>query len=91
MKQIFLTSLLFLFVITANAQVQTGIIHGKILDQNNDPLPGASVIIVDSKYGVNANESGEYRFDQIPSGKIKIQASFVGYKTSTVDFDIQPG
>jgi len=40
---------------------------------------------------VNANESGEYRLDQIPVAKIKVQASFVGYKTSTVDFDIQPG
>ena len=87
MKLIFSIFLFFLIFITTNAQNQTGIIHGKILDQKNNPLPGASVIIVDSKYGVNANESGEYRFDQIPAGKIKVQASFVGYKTSTVDFD----
>ena len=65
--------------------------HGKILDTNKNILPGASVIIVGTKYGVNANEAGEYLFDQIPTGKLKIQVSFVGFKTITIDFDVQPG
>ena len=38
-----------------------------------------------------ANEAGEYLFDQIPTGKLKVQVSFVGFKTIIIDFDVQPG
>ena len=40
---------------------------------------------------LTANEAGEYLFDQIPTGKLKVQASFVGFKTIIIDFDVQPG
>jgi hypothetical protein len=65
-------------------------LHVKVLDSRQNALPGASVIIVGTKYGINANESGEYLFDQIQAGKLKIQASFVGFNTITVDFDVRP-
>jgi outer membrane receptor protein involved in Fe transport len=91
MKLTFLILLFFLLVITTNAQTQTGAIYGKILDQNKNPLPGANVTIVDTKYGINSNEAGEYLFDQIPTGKIKLQASFIGFITTAAEFDIQPG
>jgi outer membrane receptor protein involved in Fe transport len=76
---------------TTYAQTQPGIIHGKILDQNKNLLPGASVIIVGTKYGVSANEDGEYLFEKLPAGRLKVQVSFVGFKTLTTDFDVQPG
>jgi len=91
MKNILLVVICSLFIYSTHAQVQKNSLHGKILDSDNTILPGASIIIVGTEYGVNANESGEYLFEQILSGKVKVQASFVGYKTSTVDFDIQPG
>ena len=86
-------SVLFFIVIvfTSYAQAQKNSLSGKILDADKNGLPGASIIIVGTKYGVSANESGEYLFDQVGVGKITVQASFVGYKTKTIDFDIQPG
>ena len=91
MKKILSILLFLLLNITTNAQDQQNTLHGKILDSNKNSLPGASVIIVGTTYGVNANEAGEYLFDQIPAGKLKVQASFVGFKTLIVDFDVQPG
>jgi len=64
---------------------------GKILDRSSNPLPGATVLIVGTRNGVNSNESGDYFFNQIPNGKIKIQVSFVGFQTKIVDFEIQSG
>ena len=86
-------SLLLLLIIcfSLNAQGQKNSLHGKILDADKNILPGASIIIVGTKYGVNANESGEYLFDQVPAGKVTVQASFVGFKTKTIDFEVQPG
>lgn len=91
MKQTLSVFSFLIIVFTSNAQAQKNSLHGKILDINNNILPGANVIIVDTKYGVNSNEAGEYLFDQIPTGKLKVQASFVGFKTIIIDFDVQPG
>ncbi len=91
MKQVLSVFLSFFIVFTLNAQVQKTNLRGKILDSDNHILPGASVIIVGTNSGVNANEAGEYLFDYLPAGKITVQASFVGFKTKTVDFEIQPG
>ena len=81
MKQTFFVFLFFLLAAASQVQGQTNTLHGKILDTDKNILPGASVIIVGTKYGVNANEAGEYLFDQIPAGNIKVQVSFVGFKT----------
>src|ERR1035437_2604074 len=91
MKKTLSVLLLIMTVFTTYGQVQKNSLHGKIMDSNNKILPGASVIIVGTKYGVNSNEAGEYLFDQIPTGKLKVQVSFVGFKTITTDFDVQPG
>jgi iron complex outermembrane recepter protein len=91
MKQTFSVFLLFLIIFTANAQVQKNSLDGKIFDSNNNILPGASVVIVGTKNGAKANEIGEYLFNQLPTGTLKVQVSFIGFKTMTKDFDIQPG
>jgi iron complex outermembrane receptor protein len=76
---------------TTNGQDYKSSLHGKIIDKNQNSLPGASIIIVGTEYGLNANEAGEYLIDKLPSGKLKVQVSFVGFKTLTADVDVQPG
>ncbi len=78
-------------IFSANAQDQKSNLHGKITDNNQNPLPGASIIIVGTRFGASANEAGEYLFEKLPEGKLKVQVSFIGYKTLTTDFDIQSG
>ncbi|MBK8881786.1 MAG: TonB-dependent receptor [Bacteroidales bacterium] len=91
MKKALSLFICFIFFVNSNAQVQKNSLHGKILDTDKNILPGASLIIVGTKYGVNANESGDYLFDKIADGKIKIQVSFIGFKTLITEFDVQPG
>ena len=73
------------------AQQTAASVGGKILDTNNIPLSGATLFIVGTGKGINSNESGYYFFSRIPEGKIKIQASYVGFQTRVIDFDVQPG
>ena len=82
---------LIMIVLTSYGQKQKNVLHGKILDESNHILPGTSVIIVGTKYGVNANEAGEYRFNQVMTGKLTVQASLMGFKTKSIEFDVQPG
>jgi iron complex outermembrane recepter protein len=91
MKYILSIFLFSILLFSANAQGQKNSLHGKILDTNQNSLPGASVIIAGTKNGVNTNEAGEYLLDQLPTGKLKVQVSFVGFKTLITDFDVQPG
>ncbi|MBA4409868.1 MAG: TonB-dependent receptor [Bacteroidota bacterium] len=91
MKQTLSVLLLLIIALFSYGQVQTNSLRGKIRDANKNVLPGASVVIVDTKYGVNANEAGEYLFDQLQAGKITIRASYVGFETRTIDYEVRQG
>ncbi|SHE83030.1 Outer membrane receptor proteins, mostly Fe transport [Mariniphaga anaerophila] len=86
-----LSAILLLLVFSFYAKSQNSSLHGKIFDSDNNILPGASVIILGTGSGVNANESGEYLFNRLSAGEITVQASFVGYKTQSVQIEIGPG
>ena len=66
-------------------------LRGKIRDADDNLLPGASVVIPGTKKGVHANDKGEYFFYDVPTGRIRIQASFVGFKTKSIDYYVQVG
>ncbi len=61
---------------TINAQNK---ITGKITDQDNLPLRGATIFIPDMNKGTVSNNNGNYELLNLPKGKIKIQFSFLGY------------
>ena len=54
-------------------------ITGKITDQDNLPLIGASIFIHDMNKGTVSNSNGTYALSNLPNGKIKIQFSTLGY------------
>jgi len=92
MKQSFAVLLLVLMAFLSSAQEQRkSILVGEIRDANKNILSGARVVIVGTKYGVNTNEDGEYRFDQLESGKITIRASYVGFETRIIDYALRQG
>lgn len=91
MKYILSIIIFSISIFSANGQDQKNSLHGKVMDMNQNALPGASVIIVGTQYGVSANEAGEYLFNKLPAGVLKVQVSFVGFKTLTRDFNVQPG
>ena len=91
MKRTLSVFLFLMIVITSFGQGPENTLRGKIFNADKKILPGASVIIVGTQYGVNANEAGEYLFNNVPTGKLTIQASYVGYKTITLDFEVQWG
>jgi hypothetical protein len=68
---------------------QTGIIKGRISNKlNNEPLPFATVQIVDTQKGVQTNDNGDYELKELEAKMYKLKVSFVGFKDINV-FEIQ--
>ena len=55
-------------------------ITGKVMDQNGDPIPRASVIIRGTSSGISADENGIFSIEA-PSSNSVIIISSVGYET----------
>ncbi len=60
---------------------QTYTLSGSITDKNNEPLPGASLVIDVLKTGTTADKQGSYVLADIPEGKYLLSVSFIGFKT----------
>ncbi len=54
-------------------------IKGKVADRDNLPLAGATIFLPELNKGTMADDSGFYKLSGLPSGKIKIQFSYIGY------------
>lgn len=72
-----------------NAQVISGDIVGTILDKTGAVVPNATVEAVNTatgvKYTAQANETGEYRFNNLPVGTYNISATATNFATTTMN------
>lgn len=58
------------------------IIIGRVTDaETGRPLRGAEVFLLEQHKGAITDERGEYKLENLPNGKLKIQYSYLGYKT----------
>ena len=60
-------------------------VSGSITDQNNQPLSGATVIVVGTSSGVAADFDGNYTITVDMDAPFSIEASSVGFKPATVE------
>lgn len=67
-------------------------LSGKVTDvKTGAPLPGASVILAESKIGTSTDSSGNYILNNVPLGHTLIEVSYAGYKSSVEHVDIKTG
>jgi iron complex outermembrane receptor protein len=85
MKKLNVLLLLQLIAIIAFGQFSLkGIVKG-----DGEPLPGASVVINQSFYGVSALADGSFEFKNLKKGTYTISVSFVGYETKEVNVSLE--
>ena len=63
---------------------QTQKVSGTVVDKDNVPIIGATVVVEGTSTGVITDLDGRYTID-MPAGKNKLQFSYIGYSTLTVD------
>ena len=105
MRNYLLLAVLLLLILPAAAWAQNGKIAGQIIDRsNNEPLPGATIVIDGTTRGTTTDLDGQYVLLDIAPGTYVLRASFVGFGsqvvqdvevasdfTTIVDFSLAPG
>ncbi|HEY0429832.1 MAG TPA: TonB-dependent receptor [Pyrinomonadaceae bacterium] len=90
-KLLSLTALLFVFSTAIFAQTN-GKISGKVFyGDNNSPMGGATVQIVQLKQTVVTDENGAYEFANIPAGRYTITAHQEGFGDTSKTVDLAAG
>jgi hypothetical protein len=75
-----------LFFQPGSAQKKTAMVSGKIVDENENGLPGVSVTILGRQTGIVTSDSGSFRM-RVPAEKaFALLFSFTGYKTEQRNF-----
>ena len=73
-------------LITSVTVFSQTVLSGKVVDEINQPLPGATVVIQGSKVGASTDFDGNFNFDSsIESGTLVV--SFIGYQSKSVSFN----
>ncbi|MVT11552.1 TonB-dependent receptor [Chitinophaga tropicalis] len=84
--------LLLLLLCSINAVHAQTVLTGVVTDKTGGkPLEGVSVSIQSNNTGVHTNTEGRYRITVPSRGSYTIQASYLGYKTTTVSVTATPG
>ncbi|WP_282043087.1 TonB-dependent receptor domain-containing protein [Winogradskyella flava] len=70
----------------SNSEIKNGSVSGRVLDaQLNEPLPYVNVIVKDAAdkiiTGGITNSDGTFEVKKIPEGSIKVEITYIGYKT----------
>ncbi|MFW6310093.1 MAG: carboxypeptidase-like regulatory domain-containing protein, partial [Prolixibacteraceae bacterium] len=60
--------------------------RGIVRDADKNPLPGAAVTVQGSRIGAHTNAEGEFFLTNIPTGKLRIEVSYMGFETKTIDY-----
>ena len=71
-----------------SAALQANQVKGIVVQQDGEPLPGATVVVQNTYLGTSADAKGFFKLDNIPNdGQLII--SFVGYKSKVVKPDFK--
>ncbi|HXS58492.1 MAG TPA: TonB-dependent receptor [Hanamia sp.] len=82
---------LFFFVLSSAAQKKSAYVSGRIIDENENPLAGASVVILGNQNGIISSDSGTYRI-KVPAEKaFALIFSHAGFKEEQKNFYLSHG
>lgn len=79
---------LILFCQTGFAQLT---LSGKVTDQSNKPIPGATVKLIEKNIVQVTDDKGSFEFSALEPGIYNFSTSYIGYETHINRFGLQAG
>ena len=70
---------------------QLGKVFGKIVDIENKPLEGVSIVLEGKGKGATSNELGIYTINNIAPGSYKMLVRLIDYSTDTIQINLVAG
>ena len=68
-----------------DSRVNVQVVRGKVTDENNLALPGATVLLKGTSYGVVADSHGKFTMEVLERDTVTLLVSFVGMETRLVN------
>jgi len=73
--------IIILLLIQFTSAQQTGVISGRIIDENtHQPLTGVNVQVVDTELGTASDKNGNFYINDIPVGTRHVEVTMIGYE-----------
>jgi len=94
MKKIYLLRyifLLFFILLGTLAMAQTATVTGRIIDESNLPLPGASVAVKGTSLSAPTDANGYFKLSNVPLGAQVLLVRFIGYIPLDQLITVKPG
>lgn len=88
MKKI--TKLLFAVLLVATSAIYGQTLTGTVVDGDNQPLPGADVVVVGTTIGASTDFDGKFSFD-VDAGSGTVKVSFIGFNDVTLSYTVALG
>ncbi len=90
-KTIRTVSLIMAIILPMGLMGQTGSITGSVTDENGNALAGANVVVGGTPMGASVDNEGKYIFLGVPAGTNTVEASFIGYASSSQSVTVGNG
>lgn len=81
-----LTAIYFLLTVISFSQKKSAYVSGKVIDENENPLPKVSVTILGRSGGITTNDSGYFRLKVTADKAFALVFSYTGRKTEQRNF-----
>ncbi len=84
-------NILLLLLIASSSLIyaQNGKLEGKVATTDNSPLPYVNIDIAKTGKGATTDIYGQFSFNRLKPGNYILRATYVGFKTKTVDIIIK--
>jgi hypothetical protein len=85
-RQILLITIFILLATLSFSQKKSAFVSGKVVDENENPLPNVSVVILGQSKGIVTNDSGYFRIKVAADKAFAIVFTYTGRKTEQKNF-----
>ena len=83
--------LLFTFIFSAGFLSAQCTLTGSVVDAQENPLTGASIVLLDTHKGAISGSKGEFTINDLTPGDYTLLISYLGYESQTRDITIKEG
>src|SRR5436190_1633086 len=81
--------LFLILLILSKSTIAQYNLHGKVKDKSRGQIiPGVSIFIPEYRKTVISDRSGIFSFDGLGTGIVKVQATYIGYRSVVVTKDL---